>query len=427
MKEKGMAALIAILLIAAEIVALIIGSYNVLGEIAEDWALHTYDTSGFTREDFSTGRWRDSRTRIEKIRDFLMIGIFKMEVEDRTGKDTAAENVEQFFSEEIDGTQEAKYDRWLQESERYILDELKEQYGVDGVDIDWRQINYNDSFEFPEGKYIYFDQRRFIGKMDWQVHSNFIEKTGLAPNLWFDLYDYYYDSSITDVELCTAFFQGAQYYAQKYENDEFMSESEEKVEYITVPNLIGLSFVEAVELLSELGLNTGIPSYDDSDYYARDTVIDQSIQFGTLVEADTMVNLTLSRGGNTSSANGQHDTFDDNLYVVEEESDKEVVVTPDTFGSNSSIFTVQIGYNVVNIEDGSFSNLVNLKEIIVDDRNPYYASYLGILYNKDFTQLICVPRAMEKVQIRNSITSYTEHALDGLSAERKAKVAAMVG
>lgn len=109
------------------------------------------------------------------------------------------------------------------------------------------------------------------------------------------------------------------------------------------------------------------------------------------------------------------------VYAIED-----VYVTKNTFGDDNTIHTVLIGYNVVSIEDGSFSALINLKEIKVDSKNPYYASYMGVLYNKDFTQLICIPQALSKAYVRNSITSYTKHALDGLSEERKAKVDKMI-
>lgn len=96
-----------------------------------------------------------------------------------------------------------------------------------------------------------------------------------------------------------------------------------------------------------------------------------------------------------------------------------VKVTKDTFGSNESIHTVQIGYDVTDIEDGSFSDLKNLSKIEVDNKNPYYSTYDGCLYNKDFTKLLCVPQGRSSVLILYSTKSYAEHALDGMSQERK--------
>jgi hypothetical protein len=89
-----------------------------------------------------------------------------------------------------------------------------------------------------------------------------------------------------------------------------------------------------------------------------------------------------------------------------------VIVTPDTFGSDDSIYVVCIGYDVTHIEDGSFSNLRNLKEIQVDSRNPYYTSVNGCLYTKDRTTLMCIPQNTTSVDVKPSIKSYTPHALD---------------
>lgn len=95
-----------------------------------------------------------------------------------------------------------------------------------------------------------------------------------------------------------------------------------------------------------------------------------------------------------------------------------VIVTPDTFGSDDSIYVVCIGYDVTHIEDGSFLNLRNLKEIQVDSRNPYYTSVNGCLYTKDRTTLMCIPQNTTSVQVLSSITGYTPHAVDGLEQLR---------
>ena len=99
-----------------------------------------------------------------------------------------------------------------------------------------------------------------------------------------------------------------------------------------------------------------------------------------------------------------------------------VIVTPDTFGSNSNLTRIEIGYDVTTIEDGSFSNLNNLDYITVDSNNPYYSSYDGCLYNKDYTKLLCIPRNRTSVTVLHSVKSYSPHALDGISKERKERL-----
>lgn len=99
--------------------------------------------------------------------------------------------------------------------------------------------------------------------------------------------------------------------------------------------------------------------------------------------------------------------------------DDKIIVTPDTLGSNDSIYVVRITKRVVEIQDGSFANLTHLREIRVDSDNQHYASYCGCLYNKDYTELLCIPQNTTSVQVKNTIKSYSPHALDGLSQERK--------
>lgn len=103
-------------------------------------------------------------------------------------------------------------------------------------------------------------------------------------------------------------------------------------------------------------------------------------------------------------------------------ANESVNVTKEMIGNDSSIHVVRITNKVVSIEDGSFSGLTGLQEIIVDADNEYYASYCGCLYNKDYTVLICVPQNTSSVQIKPNVTSYTAHALDGLSQDRKDKL-----
>ena len=103
-----------------------------------------------------------------------------------------------------------------------------------------------------------------------------------------------------------------------------------------------------------------------------------------------------------------------------------IVVTPSTFGSDSSLYRIQIGYDVTEIQDGSFSNLVNLQVIDVDKNNPYYYSYDGCLYNKDCTVLLCIPQNTSSVQMLKSVKSRSEHALDGLSENRKNRIDAYI-
>lgn len=55
------------------------------------------------------------------------------------------------------------------------------------------------------------------------------------------------------------------------------------------------------------------------------------------------------------------------------------------------IKAIQLGKNITNLPDGPFDDLVNLKEIIVDENNPKYASENGVLLNKSKDTIIYNP------------------------------------
>lgn len=95
-----------------------------------------------------------------------------------------------------------------------------------------------------------------------------------------------------------------------------------------------------------------------------------------------------------------------------------VPITKDTFGSNKKIHTVHIEYDVYSIEDGALNLLPNLKKIEVDSKNPNYCSYKGVLYNKDKTKLLAVPRGRSQVPIIKTITSRSKHSVDGIAQSR---------
>ena len=97
-----------------------------------------------------------------------------------------------------------------------------------------------------------------------------------------------------------------------------------------------------------------------------------------------------------------------------------VIITSDSF--NKTATTVKLSKFVDAVEDGAFSDFKSLKSIEVDPDNPYFSSFDGCLYDKDFTTLICVPRNSISVKIKPSIISCYTHALDGLSDSRRSYV-----
>lgn len=97
-----------------------------------------------------------------------------------------------------------------------------------------------------------------------------------------------------------------------------------------------------------------------------------------------------------------------------------IVITSDSFSRNAT--SVKISKYVDTIEDGAFSDFKNLKSIEVDQGNPFFSSFDGCLYDKDFTTLICIPRNTISVKVMPTVISCYIHALDGLSDSRRSYV-----
>lgn len=76
------------------------------------------------------------------------------------------------------------------------------------------------------------------------------------------------------------------------------------------------------------------------------------------------------------------------------ETDEKTVVTDIrefAFNCDEKLEVIKIGPNVTNIETLAFYTCKNLKEFIVDEKNPNYCDVDGVLYNKDMTEVICYP------------------------------------
>jgi hypothetical protein len=72
----------------------------------------------------------------------------------------------------------------------------------------------------------------------------------------------------------------------------------------------------------------------------------------------------------------------------------------------TSLASITIPDSVTNIGSSTFSGCTSLASITVDSGNLYYASEDGILYNKEKTEFICIPRKISgDITIPDSITS----------------------
>ena len=110
------------------------------------------------------------------------------------------------------------------------------------------------------------------------------------------------------------------------------------------------------------------------------------------------------------------------------ESRAEVITEIDyaTFRGDTSISTIHIGSDVMEISSNAFKGLNNLRSITVSANNPYFASYSNCLYNKDMTELLCFPAALKGAIIPDTVVSIGSNALYGLDNDLRQQIRGLV-
>ncbi len=84
------------------------------------------------------------------------------------------------------------------------------------------------------------------------------------------------------------------------------------------------------------------------------------------------------------------------------------------FGQCSRLETVAIGAGTTSIDYNTFDYCRSLKSITVSANNNAYSSDSGILYNKDKTELICIPNAIKgEVTIPATVKSFAYKSING--------------
>lgn len=87
-------------------------------------------------------------------------------------------------------------------------------------------------------------------------------------------------------------------------------------------------------------------------------------------------------------------------------------IASDVF-SNSDVASIRIGKNLTNIDGSTFFNAYNLSYLEVNEENPFFSAENGILYNKDKTTIISVPRNYDcngTFNVKDSVTTIGDYA-----------------
>lgn len=84
--------------------------------------------------------------------------------------------------------------------------------------------------------------------------------------------------------------------------------------------------------------------------------------------------------------------------------------------SGTTLKSVTLGENIINIGDYAFRNCLNLTKITVSDGNAYYKTKDGILYNKELTTVMAAPCAYENDNLTlGGVTRILPYAFENCS------------
>lgn len=79
-------------------------------------------------------------------------------------------------------------------------------------------------------------------------------------------------------------------------------------------------------------------------------------------------------------------------FTLKKDESKPISKIPQfCFNCDEKLETIYIGKDVKEIDGKAFFTCKTLKQVIVDDENPYYCDIDGVLYNKDKTEIILYP------------------------------------
>lgn len=113
-----------------------------------------------------------------------------------------------------------------------------------------------------------------------------------------------------------------------------------KIETILMINVLGKSIDEAESDIESAGLKMGTTEYISTDEYDKGQVISQSIEAGTEIEENTVVNLEVSKGADQADAEETEEAEETNQPVDEETFEVSIRLFYDQ--AQNDIFTIKI-------------------------------------------------------------------------------------
>lgn len=146
-------------------------------------------------------------------------------------------------------------------------------------------------------------------------------------------------------------------------------------------------------------------------YDYNDDLLNANMHYKKLESTDSNIKYKII---NSSSVTITGYTGTDNELIIPDILNNYNVVGIDegAFDNCPNLTSVSIRKNIKSIDSGAFRNCRNLSKINVSDGNPYFSSLNGVLFNKDFTSIVCYPqnKTESEYSLPDSVVSISEYA-----------------
>ncbi len=176
------------------------------------------------------------------------------------------------------------HDFFLTDEELEKRNELEERYNrKTDVNIHVMQANPYNEVDYPDENYIWLMIWNYGYNASCELISNYLstdEKIALMQEL-----SVLYSDDYTDFEKCEKIYELAYAYIVEHEEN-----------IVEVPSLLGLTLVQAEQLLENNNLHISIENYEYSSEYAVDTIMSQYPEVGTELEKGQEIYVGISMG-----------------------------------------------------------------------------------------------------------------------------------
>ena len=145
---------------------------------------------------------------------------------------------------------------------------------------------------------------------------------------------------------------------------------------VTVPSIIGFTDAQAISTLENLGLTVGKSTSEPSDR-PEGTVIEQSIQPGTIVKKDTTISYVISEGPEEVPEEVS-ETVDDSLDAVNTENKQDTTQNPANSTEEVTTTTKKLVVDPVNMPENDGTVNLKITQTIDNETTEFYNDTISV-------------------------------------------------